>query len=530
MAGTPNSTIDTAKYDRQLRLWGEEGQARLEAAHICLINGTAIGTETFKNLVLPGIGHFTIVDGGKVTEADTGNNFFVTLDSVGKSRAAVVTELLWELNPLVKSGTAVEKDPVALIDNEPDFFKKFAAVVSTGLTESANRKLGKICYEHNIPMLVLKAYGFLGYLRTVYREHTVVETKPDNPFQDLRLCEPFAELSAFAASIDMDELRADTASARHGHVPLIVILLKALAHWKATHDNHFPTSRQEKDQFKKGILAMARDLDKETNFQDAVDLAYKAWTPTKPPSNIMEILNDAAATNLTATSSSFWVIAHAVKQFVDEHHTLPLVGSIPDMTSDTQSYIALQNLYNTKAAHDAAQVHGKVQASLTRLGRNPATITLDEVKNFCKNTYSLLVVRTSTLEQEDSKAAATIADKLTDPTSNAQLYIAFRAVDKFFEAHKRYPGSHDDKIAADTAALDAVIQDLLKAWQAPADSMQDWAAELTRFGGAELHNIAAFMGGIAAQEVLKAITKMYVPVNNTYLFNGMKTTSASLQL
>jgi amyloid beta precursor protein binding protein 1 len=44
------------KYDRQLRLWAESGQAALESANLLLVNsgcGT-VGVETLKNLVLPG--------------------------------------------------------------------------------------------------------------------------------------------------------------------------------------------------------------------------------------------------------------------------------------------------------------------------------------------------------------------------------------------------------------------------------------------------------------------------------------------
>lgn len=54
------------------RLWGEHGQACLEGAQLCLINATALGTEILKNIVLPGIGGFTIVDSGIVTEEDIG--------------------------------------------------------------------------------------------------------------------------------------------------------------------------------------------------------------------------------------------------------------------------------------------------------------------------------------------------------------------------------------------------------------------------------------------------------------------------
>ncbi len=77
------------KYDRQLRLWGPVGQRNLSNSHVLLVQADAVGAETLKNLVLPGIGSFTILDDHRVTSDDLGNNFFVTMDSVGKPRAEV---------------------------------------------------------------------------------------------------------------------------------------------------------------------------------------------------------------------------------------------------------------------------------------------------------------------------------------------------------------------------------------------------------------------------------------------------------
>lgn len=59
---TKDMIIDakTQKYDRQLRLWKAHGQAALESAHICLVNGNATGAEILKNLVLPGNVTFVI--------------------------------------------------------------------------------------------------------------------------------------------------------------------------------------------------------------------------------------------------------------------------------------------------------------------------------------------------------------------------------------------------------------------------------------------------------------------------------------
>uniref|UniRef100_A0A8C3JFF4 THIF-type NAD/FAD binding fold domain-containing protein n=1 Tax=Calidris pygmaea TaxID=425635 RepID=A0A8C3JFF4_9CHAR len=75
MAQPGRVSLKEQRYDRQLRLWGDHGQEALESAHVCVINATATGTEILKNLVLPGIGSFTIVDGNLVTGEDVGNKF-----------------------------------------------------------------------------------------------------------------------------------------------------------------------------------------------------------------------------------------------------------------------------------------------------------------------------------------------------------------------------------------------------------------------------------------------------------------------
>ena len=98
-------TAKEKKYDRQLRLWAAAGQQALEEAKILLINNSGpsvVGIETLKNLILPGVGSFTILDNAKVTEQDLGVNFFLIEDSLGKSRAEECCRYLQELNPDVE--------------------------------------------------------------------------------------------------------------------------------------------------------------------------------------------------------------------------------------------------------------------------------------------------------------------------------------------------------------------------------------------------------------------------------------------
>ena len=67
--------IESYMLFSEYRIWGDQGQAALEKASICLLNCGPTGTEALKNLVLGGIGSVTVVDGSKVEASDLGNNF-----------------------------------------------------------------------------------------------------------------------------------------------------------------------------------------------------------------------------------------------------------------------------------------------------------------------------------------------------------------------------------------------------------------------------------------------------------------------
>jgi amyloid beta precursor protein binding protein 1 len=45
-----------------------------------------------------------------------------------------------------------------------------------------------------------------------------------------------------------------------------------------------------------------------------------------------------------------------------------------------------------------------------------------------------------------------------------------------------------------------------------------------------LHNIAACVGGAASQEALKVIVEQYVPLNNTFVFDGVFAKGAVYEL
>ncbi|GJP49947.1 hypothetical protein CLOM_g9105 [Closterium sp. NIES-68] len=458
---------NSQKYDRQLRIWGEHGQKALEQARVCLLTAGPTGTEALKNLVLGGIGSFTVVDGATVEAHDLGNNYFLDRSHLGTSRAQAVTVLLQELNESV-AARFVEESPATLIQSNAKFFSEFTLVIATQLPESVLLQLDSVCRQYGCQLIVARSYGLMGLIRISASEHSVVESKPDNTVDDLRLHKPWKELREFAEGFDLDMEDAML----HKHIPYAVILLQAAQKWQhwggreekggeeaapvamqadgegqggAGEPRALPRTAKERSEFKALISAHQRHID-EDNFKEALAAAYKVWSPPPVGSELQAIFSDPAI-QLSHASLDFWVLAAALKLFVEEGEgDLPVDGSIPDMHSLTDFYVALQRIYLSKADADVAAVQQHVSDLLKSIGRDPASIPLTAVKLFCKNARNLRVVRFKPLSEELGTGAPTCIPALqrlmtSSDGSHAALYVLLRAADQFFSQFQHYPGS-----------------------------------------------------------------------------------------
>ncbi|XP_048814296.1 NEDD8-activating enzyme E1 regulatory subunit [Lagopus muta] len=535
MAQPGRASLKEQRYDRQLRLWGDHGQEALEAAHVCVINATATGTEILKNLVLPGIGSFTIVDGNRVSGEDVGNNFFLQKSHIGQSRAQSATELLQELNSDV-SGNFVEESPENLLDNDPSFFNRFNLVVATQLSESTVLRLAELLWNFNIPLLICRTYGLVGYMRVIIKEHPVVESHPDNALEDLRLDKPFPELTEHIQSYDLDQMDKKD----HSHTPWIVIVAKYLTKWFNEKSDQLPKSYKEKEAFRQlirqGILKNESGTpEDEENFEEAIKNVNAALNTTKIPKCIEEIFNDDCCINLTEQSPSFWILVRAVKEFVanEGQGCLPVRGTIPDMIADSSKFIKLQNVYREKAKRDIAAVGSHAAKLLQSLGKAPESISERELKLLCSNSAFLRVVRCRSLSEEyglNTFNKDEIISNMDNPDSEVVLYLMLRAVDRFYKQHGRYPGVYNYQVEDDIGKLKSCLTSFLQEHGLSVVVKDDYVHEFCRYGAAEPHAIAAFMGGAAAQEIIKVITGQFVIFNNTYIYSGMSQTSATFQL
>ncbi|XP_075161303.1 nedd8-activating enzyme E1 regulatory subunit APP-BP1 [Haematobia irritans] len=515
---SPEQSDKNKKYDRQIRLWGEHGQMLLEGAKICLVNANGLGCEIVKGLVLPGIGAFTIVDGSTVAEEDLGVNFFLEANHLGQSKAAACMSLLQELNPDV-NGDYVEESVDYLLDNRPAFFDDFDVVVASNLNEDSLLKLSNCLWEASVPLIYCRSLGFYGTIRLQIKEHCVVEAHPDNLQFDLRLERPFPSLKKHFETTNITN-----------KVPWLVVLNKYLEQWKQEHCGKIPSNYKEKSQLREMIReAMTKD---DENYEEAMKAVNTAFGGGIVTTTLKSIFDDHSCRNLNKQSNQFWIMAKALKEFVEQENDgmLPLPGVLPDMTADTESYINLQNIYRQQAILDSDNVYRRSQAILKELGLPSESITEKAVRLFCKEAAGITVIRGSKIadEYERNNRFLNVMD-VEVQGSLIEHYIALRAYERFLTECGNIPG--DCYVENDTARLKTVAYKMLADWGVTQATLSDdMVHEICHYGGAEVHTISAFIAGIAAQEVIKIVTKQFKPVDNTFIYNGITSETCTLKL
>lgn len=568
------------KYDRQLRLWGANGQKKLSESCIVLVNATAVGTETLKNLCLPGVGKFHIIDDAKLSQStssqDPFSNFFVfpDQDSNGtpQDRAETATKHLSELNPdVIGSFTSVDSLETA------DYKSIFSSLAETGqnllviasdLPPSILKKISSICWDgirsKPVPLVIVKSFGLIGSVRIQTPYHAIIESKPDNEKPDLRLAPTsmnasvFPELAALVEKTNLDQMD----SKDHSHVPYVILLLKAMQSWRKNNekgDDALPKTFAEKEEYRKELKSLARDMNMELNFIEADQNYYLAYTDLEIPFEVQELI-DLAQENLAQKIEKkgdvdmFDVLLLALKKFMESHDGFPpLNGSIPDMTASTQGYIELQTIYKSKAESDVQEMKKIIAAIVDEYDTDKSgvipLVSDDDLNVFCKNIYNLRLIKTrSYCEEYDfefgddkdellSDVAMSTFDPYDDPVHTPILwYIALKACDLFYDEHGHYPGQDDRELALQSDAKNVqkyIVEilskirlddnELVKSTLLSTEEEKDmaFAKEMTRYNNAEIHNIASVIGGVASQEAVKLITGKFIPMDGTYIFNGI---------
>jgi NEDD8-activating enzyme E1 regulatory subunit len=207
------------------------------------------------------------------------------------------------------------------------------------------------------------------------------------------------------------------------------------------------------------------------------------------------------------------------------------------MTADTKSYVTLQRLYAAKAEEDASEVLRHISRIARRRGDN---CHFDEAsaRDFCKRLRGIHVIRYRSIKTEiENSTGSSLSENIeasgaADPSnSNSAMsyHVLLRAVDRFHSEHGWYPGERKGIEEEDLRLLRVCLGSLKSeiGGNLPPSLWCDEAHEVMRFSPNELHNVASYLGGVAAQEAVKIITRQFIPLNNSMVVNFANMTSSA---
>jgi len=140
------------------------------------------------------------------------------------------------------------------------------------------------------------------------------------------------------------------------------------------------------------------------------ELANNAWLIVKYeeyydiPQNVQDVFDDERM-NINAESDKFWVLANALKSFVDKEGNgkhLPLTGALPDMHGSTVNYLSLQKVYKDKSNNDYKSFSHHLENSIKKVGKFHHFTEIDniEIERFFKNARFIEVQRYRSIEVE----------------------------------------------------------------------------------------------------------------------------------
>lgn len=533
--------------------------------------------------------------------------------------------------------------------------KKSLLIIAADQPSSVLLPLSHACYMNSIPLIAIRSYGLLGTVRvqTPSPYHPIIESRPSVRKPDLRLgtMPLFDTLQAVCETVSKLDSIVDTKD--RSHVPFVIILLQALDKWRNGHSSggenggneektdeaahkpppppSIPKTMAEKDDFRSIVKNMANNINNEINFEEAMRLAHLVWADDQLSEDVQSVIdkvdemsffrnviiespddNNMDVDGATSGSGSisggavmsshvlqFQLLIVALKRYLLANNNYPpLEGTIPDMTSDTSRFVALQEAYRSRAEADRAQLCNIITSLLDECKEQANGCALriampsdDVIQTFCKNVRYLRMLETRPLYAEyilqdktspvvtsysamfdsmklsssegssssssntinnfdtlqsdarDDLQSSTMDPYETDPVQTPLLWwIALRACDAFYDRHQHYPGKHDQELALEADANEVyscmleIVQssglvdgentsELIKEYILDKVKGKDLAREVVRYDEAEIHTVAAVVGGVASQEAVKLITGQYVPIDDTYVYNGIASTA-----
>lgn len=140
------------------RLYGTQGLARFQAAHVCVVGVGGVGSWVVEALARSAIGKLTLIDLDNVAESNINRQIQALSGTLGKAKIAALAERIAEINPLCE---VVQIEDFVTPDNLNELIKApgFDYVVDAIDSVKAKTALLAFCRTEAIPVVTIGGAG-----------------------------------------------------------------------------------------------------------------------------------------------------------------------------------------------------------------------------------------------------------------------------------------------------------------------------------------------------------------------------------
>ena len=152
------------KYIRQIMLFGEEEQEKLQKAKVLVAGAGGLGSPISTYLAIAGIGKIILADFDSVELSNLNRQFLHHEKDIGREKLKSAEEKLLSLNPEIKVETIREK----ITDENADSVVPPCDVIIDALDNFDTRHvLNRLAVERNIPLIHGAVSGYRGQVTTI---------------------------------------------------------------------------------------------------------------------------------------------------------------------------------------------------------------------------------------------------------------------------------------------------------------------------------------------------------------------------
>jgi len=155
---------DLTRYDRQIKLFGIEGQEKLKKSKVFIAGAGGLGSPISIYLAAAGVGKIVLADKDVVELSNLNRQILYREKDVGSSKALSAQEKLQEMN----SDISIEAFPEILEEDNVSCLVGDADLIIDAMDNFPTRYLlNKTALEKKIPFIHGAIYGFHGQATTV---------------------------------------------------------------------------------------------------------------------------------------------------------------------------------------------------------------------------------------------------------------------------------------------------------------------------------------------------------------------------